>query len=171
MRNYKEFVAEIKSTADPSHWDWIEKSTSMWYARLYTYDIDLGVEQSGGIRIDGKLQQVWQVGFQRGGKWSVTGEGDAKIIFAWVIERVMEFMKTNPMVVRFTSDKGDSTRGKLYDTMVRIVGKKLKNHYPCEIPESEYENKKGKPYFIVHKDLKDHPDLKDQLIKYNNSFT
>tara|TARA_Y100000590_G_scaffold445771_1_gene578347 strand:+ start:246 stop:761 length:516 start_codon:yes stop_codon:yes gene_type:complete len=170
MRNYKDFVAEIKSTADPSEWDWIEKSTSMWYARYHAYDIDLGIEQSGGIRVDGKHQQVWQVGFQRGGKWSVTGEGDAKMIFAWVIERVLDFMKTNPRVIRFTSDKGDSTRGKLYDTMVRIVGKKLKNHYPCEIPESEYENKKGKPYFIVHKDLKDQDDLKDQLIKYNNSF-
>ncbi len=171
MKSFKNFVTEIKSTADPSEWGWIEKSTSMWYARYYLYDIDLGIEQSGGIRIDGKLQQVWQVGFQRGGKWSVTGEGNAKMIFAWVIERVMEFMKTNPRVVRFTSDKGDNTRGKLYDTMVRIVSKKLKNHVNVEIPESEYKSKKGKPYFIISKDIVDSPNLQSELIKYNNNFS
>ena len=170
MRSFKNFVTEIKSTADPSRWDWIEKTTSMWYARYHQFDLDLGIEQSGGIRIDDKLQQVWQVGFQREGKWDATGQGDAKIIFAWVIERVLEFMKTNPRVIRFTSDKGEGTRGKLYDTLVRIVGKKLKNHVNVEIPESEYKGKKGKPYFIVSKDIVDHSDLQSELIRYNNNF-
>ena len=170
MRTFKDFISEIKSTADPSRWDWIEKTTSMWYAKYYPYQIDLGIEQSGGINIDGKHQQVWQVGFQREGNWNVTGQGDAKIIFAWVIERVLEFMKTNPRVVRFTSDKGASTRGKLYDTLVRIVGKKLKKHVNVELPDDAHKGKKGKPYFIVSKDIADHPDLQSELIRYNNNF-
>ena len=56
MRSFKNFVTEIKSTADPSRWDWIEKTTSMWYARYHQFDLDLGIEQSGGIRIDDKLK-------------------------------------------------------------------------------------------------------------------
>ena len=170
MQTFKSFVSEIKSTVSKDEWDWTTKSTRDWQARWPKLDIDITFSQSGGIRLEDKFFAVWSADFTRGGAWDITGEGNAEEIFAWVIERALEFMKSKPDIVRFTADKGETSRGKFYDTMTKIITKKVKSHTWFQIDDSKHKGKKGKPYFIVKDELLDYSELEDELVRYNDNF-
>jgi len=170
MKTFKNFVTEIKSTIPDTAWDWTEKSVNGFKAHWYAEDVELIFEKSGGITPGDKFFEVWSADFTRDGEWKNTGGGKSSQIFAWVIERSIEFMKSGPAIVRYTANKGESSRVKFYDTMTKIITRKMKGYTWIKLDDSAHKGKFGEPYFIVRDDILKYPDLQDELIRYNNNF-
>ncbi len=62
---------------------------------------------------------LWLVAFKRGVNWLQTNTGDQFRIFSTVIQSIKEFVqKVNPKYIAFSSNKGESSRSRLYKKMV-----------------------------------------------------
>lgn len=64
------------------------------------------------------------VGFEVDGTIAVTGKGDAGRIFATVFDAMEEAMATNRNIVGFMFTSEGMSRSRLYNTMIRVMGKK-----------------------------------------------
>ena len=114
----------------------------------------------------GKLQ-LWDVSFEVGFSTTMTGKGQSNIIFAWVIERVLEFMNSvKPDGIVYTANKGERSRVDAYKTMTRIVLRKLKDYERVDIGEG---GGKGYPFYLV-KSKKIDSNTEQNLIKHNNNY-
>ena len=163
MQHFKHYISEIKSTIDKDSWEWV-KSTDVWNVRQWDYDINLMIMKSA-LSADGI--QLWDVSFEVGFSTAMTGKGQSNIIFAWVIERVLEFMTSvKPDGVVYTANKGERSRVDAYKTMTRIVLRKLKDYERVDIGEG---GGKGYPFYLVKKDKID-LDTKQNLIKHNSQY-
>ena len=123
MIKFNDYIAEIKSTIPKSKWQWTEKGARGWAAVLVDggLEVHLYIQKTGEITLeddwgDGDVDEesypVFQCDFIRDGSWDVTGTGRAKEIFAWVITRILEFMKTKPHILRFTAKQTEKSRQK-----------------------------------------------------------
>ena len=163
MQHFKHYISEIKSTIDKDSWEWV-KSTDVWNVRQWDYDINLMIMKSA-LSADGI--QLWDVSFEVGFSTAMTGKGQSNIIFAWVIERVLEFMTSvKPDGVVYTANKGERSRVDAYKTMTRIVLRKLKDYEQVDIGEG---GGKGYPFYLVKKNKID-ADTKSALIKHNAHY-
>tara|TARA_B100000809_G_C15140196_1_gene532841 strand:+ start:9910 stop:10410 length:501 start_codon:yes stop_codon:yes gene_type:complete len=165
MKNFKEFIPEIKSTIDPDRWVWTKTSNS-WAVFLPAHDLTLLIYKS---KKAGAAGDVWFVSFDVGGHYVTTGTGSSKIIFAWVIERIIEFIKVKkPNVISYSATKSEQSRVDAYKRMTRIVSRKIPNYIYVNIGAGKG---KGYPFYIVRKDLlKQDIDVEDELITHNNMF-
>ena len=163
MQRFKHYISEIKSTIDPDSWEWV-KSTDVWNVRQWDYDINLMIMKSALPA--GKLQ-LWDVSFEVGFSTTMTGKGQSNIIFAWVIERVLEFMNSvKPDGIVYTANKGERSRVDAYKTMTRIVLRKLRDYDRVDIGEG---GGKGYPFYLVKKNKID-SDTKTALTKHNSHY-
>jgi hypothetical protein len=165
MKKFKEFIPEIKSTIDPERWEWTKTSNS-WSVFLPAHDLTLLIYKS---KKAGAAGDVWFVSFDVGGHYVKTGTGSSKIIFAWVIERIVEFIKVKkPNVISYSATKSEQSRVVAYKRMTRIVSRKIPDYTHVDIGAGKG---KGHPFYIVRRNLlKQDIDIEDELITHNNMF-
>ena len=174
MKTYQEYVTEIKSTVPRSEWSWLQLGVdggeALWFSDQG--EIHLIIQKDDmPIEIEGEPFNTYTCVFTRDGEWNQTNQGGAEKIFPWVIERIKEFLKIKPEMVRFTAKKEELSRIRLYDSMVRSLLRREPDYELIEIKKSAWG--KGKPYYIVHETITEgfmHDELVDALTDYNRSF-
>lgn len=96
-----------------------------------------------------------------------TGKGDVQRVFATVMSASLEFIKEyGPTAVYFSADKGEKSRVKLYNTMTKWLGKKLKSSGYVIDTDGRIESMIGDDSFVgfglYHKEAME--DLEDMGI-------
>ena len=180
MKTFRKFISEIKSTVPRSEWSWVQLNVdggeALWFSDQGTVQLVIQKDERSitiGEPIGQELEEfnLYHIAFTRDGEWNQTNQGGAEKIFPWVIERIKDFLKIKPEIVRFTAKKEELSRIRLYDTMVKLLLRHEPEYELIELPSSEWG--KGKPYYIVHETITEgfmYDELVDALTDYNRSF-
>ena len=173
MKSYQTYLNEIKSTVPRSKWSWsqlgVNGGEAIWFSDQGT--IHLVIEEDMPIEIEGEPFNAYTVAFTRDGEWDQTNQGGAEIIFPWVVERIKEFLQLKPEIIRFTAKREETSRIRLYDTMVRFLLRQESDYELIELPISEW--RKGKPYYIVHEEITfdfEREEIERALINHNSTY-
>tara|TARA_Y100000593_G_scaffold86058_1_gene164091 strand:+ start:25 stop:573 length:549 start_codon:yes stop_codon:yes gene_type:complete len=181
VKTYQEYViTEIKSTVPRSEWSWVQLGVdggeAIWHSDQGTIQLVIQKDERSvligePIGRDSDEFYLYHVAFTRDGEWNQTNQGGAGKIFPWVVERVKEFLKIKPEIVRFTAKREETSRIRLYDSMVKSLLRKEPEYELIEIKKSAWG--KGKPYYIVHETVTEgfmHDELVDALTDYNQTY-
>tara|TARA_B100000519_G_scaffold45178_1_gene35974 strand:- start:52 stop:600 length:549 start_codon:yes stop_codon:yes gene_type:complete len=181
VKTYQEYVTEIKSTVPRSEWSWLQLGVdggeALWFSDQGEIHLIIQKDDTRSIIIGEPIAReseefsLYQIVFFRDGEWNQTNQGGAEKIFPWVIERIKDFLKIKPEIVRFTAKREELSRIRLYDTMVKLLLRHEPEYELIELPSSEWG--KGKPYYIVHETITEgfmYDELVDALTDYNRSF-
>ena len=181
MKTYQEYVTEIKSTVPRSEWSWSslnqEGGEAIWFSDQGTIHLVISKDESVSIIIGEPIAReseefnLYNIAFTRDGDWDQNFQGGAEKIFPWVIERIKEFLRLKPEIVRFTAKREEQSRIRLYDTMVKLLLRQEAEYDLIEIKQTTWG--KGKPYYIVHESITEgfmHDELVDALTDYNQTY-
>ena len=131
MKTYQEYVTEITSTVPRSEWSWVQLGVdggeALWHSDQGTIQLIIQKDDTRSIIIGEPIAReseefnLYHIAFTRDGEWNQTHQGGAEKIFPWVVERIKDFLKIKPEIVRFTAKREELSRIRLYDTMVKLL--------------------------------------------------